>query len=54
MKWKRLKDGTLQSSQATIMKNAEGSYIAIVSQVFQTEKEARAAIKNNPFIKGEA
>lgn len=41
MKWKRLKDGTLKNPDATIMKNSNDSFMAIVSKNFKTEAEAK-------------
>ncbi len=41
MKWKRLKDGTLKNPDATIMKNSNDSFMAVVSKNFKTEAEAK-------------
>lgn len=41
MKWKRLKDGTLQNPDATIMKNSNDCFMAVVSRTFKTEAEAK-------------
>lgn len=46
VKWKRLPNGSLQSRDASVFKNAVGSYFVCVSQILATEEEAKEWAEN--------